>query len=129
VAFEIGDRTQRTGADTPVRLGVVEIRANRAGVGRVSIGGGGPRPVGFLPHIDLPRFSRNQKSGFPLRGTAEQECPVEWHQHRSRPSGRFGADIRWFIRTVVQASGKERMSLKKVVFRLGEQRKSARSSE
>jgi hypothetical protein len=29
----------------------------------------------------------------------------------------------------VQASGKERMSLKKVVFRLGEQRKSARSSE
>jgi hypothetical protein len=34
------------------------------------------------------------------------------------------------VRTAEQASGgKERMSLKKVVFRLGEQWKSARSSE
>ena len=61
VTFQIGDRAQRSGADAPVRLGVVEIRAGRAGVGRVSLGGG-PRTVGFLPHIDLPRLSGNQKA-------------------------------------------------------------------
>ena len=67
VTFEIRDRTQSSRADAPVRLGMVEIRAGRAGVGQVSLGGG-PRTVGFLPHIDLPRLSGNQKSGFPLKG-------------------------------------------------------------
>ena len=95
VTFEIRDRTQCSRADAPVRLGMVEIRAGRAGVGQVSLGGG-PRTVGFLPHIDLPRLSGNQKSGFPLRGTAEQECLVGWHQqHRSRPLARSGVGIRW----------------------------------
>ena len=64
VTFEIRNRTQCPRADVPVRLGMVEIRAGRAR---------GPRTVGFLPHIDLPRLSGNQKSGFPLRGTAEQD--------------------------------------------------------
>src|SRR6184192_3962399 len=77
VTFEIGDRTQCPRADAPVRLGMVEIRVGRAGVGQVSLCGG-PRIAGFLPHIGLPRLSGNQKSGFPLRGTAEQECLVGW---------------------------------------------------
>ena len=103
VTFEIGDRAQRTGADAPVRLGIVEIRAGRAGVGQVSLGGR-PRTVGFLPHVDLPRLSGNQKSGFPLRGTAEQECLVGWHQqHRSRPLARAGVGIRWSVASVERA--------------------------
>src|SRR5205085_3805551 len=45
----------------PVRLGMVEIRVGRAGVGQVSLGGG-PRTVGFLPHIDLPRLPKIKKA-------------------------------------------------------------------
>src|SRR5260370_2423762 len=121
VTFEIGDRAQSTGTNAPVRFGMGEIRVGRTGLGQVSLGGG-PRTVGFLPHTVLPRLSGNQKSGFPLRGPAEQECLVGWHQHhRSRPSARSGAGIRWsvvsverFRRTVVQASsGEERMVAQK----------------
>src|SRR2546423_8877473 len=60
VTFEIRNRTQCPRADAPVRLGMVEIRVGRAGVGQVSLGGG-PRTVGFLPHIDLPRLSGKSK--------------------------------------------------------------------
>src|SRR5439155_21327770 len=62
VTFEIGDRTQGTGADGPVGLAAPENRAGRTGWGRVELGGG-LRTVGFLPHIDLPRLSGHQKSG------------------------------------------------------------------
>src|SRR6266436_6666944 len=67
VTLEIGDRPQSTRADAPVPLGMVETRVGRAGLRQVSLGGR-PHTVGFLPHIDLPRLSGNQKSGFPLRG-------------------------------------------------------------
>jgi hypothetical protein len=93
---------------------MVEIRAGRAGVGQVSLGGG-PRTVGFLPHIDLPWLSENQKSGSPLRGTAKQDVSSSGissigagrRHDLERASGGQWPVWKQCMRNIVQASGGE----------------------